>query len=127
MIINTNELVGYALDWAVAQVTGHTVSITDSHRIVILDAHGHVGGMWHPSTSWAQCGPMISTLQIALTPEAHDGREGVEMSERWWANVYYDGGNEYTVDHCDTALIAACRAIVGTKFGDSVDVPEVLV
>ncbi|WP_170949814.1 MULTISPECIES: phage protein NinX family protein [Pseudomonas] len=82
------------------------------------------GGSYSPSTDWGHGGPLIARYQVALIPEAHDGLEGTEMSERWYADVYFDGGNQYTTEHCDTALIAACRAIVASVFGDTVSVPK---
>ncbi|KQT57586.1 hypothetical protein ASG54_12905 [Aureimonas sp. Leaf460] len=80
-----------------------------------------------PDADWKEGGPLIAHYQVALIPEAHDGMEGTEMSERWYANVYYAGGEEYTTEHCETPLVAACQAIVATKFGDTVLVPRELV
>ena len=125
--VKTADLTGAALDWVVAQVEAVPVAIAAPHygtdwRVYKPD----FGGKYSPSTDWAVGGPLIAKFQVALIPEAHDGMEGTEMSERWYADVYYDGGEQYTTEHCDTALIAACRAIVATKFGDSVQVPKEL-
>lgn len=78
---------------------------------------------YHPTTNWRHSGPLIAEHQIMICPESHDGAEGSELSDRWYANVYFDGGDEYTTNMCDSALIAACRAIVGMKFGDEIDLP----
>ena len=125
--VNTADLTGAALDWVVAQVEAVPVAIAAPHygtdwRVYKPD----FGGKYSPSTDWAAGGPLIAKFQVALIPEAHDGMEGTEMSERWYADVYYGGGEQYTTEHCDTVLIAACRAIVATKFGDSVQVPKEL-
>ena len=125
--VNTADLTGAALDWVVAQVEAVPVAIAAPHygtdwRVYKPD----FGGKYSPSTDWAIGGPLIAKFQVALIPEARDGMEGTEMSERWYADVYYDGGEQYTTEHCDTVLIAACRAIVATKFGDSVQVPKEL-
>ncbi|WP_449106734.1 phage protein NinX family protein [Pseudomonas mohnii] len=125
--VKTADLTGAALDWVVAQVEAVPVAIAAPHygtdwRVYKPD----FGGKYSPSTDWAIGGPLIAKFQVALIPEAHDGMEGTEMSERWYADVYYDGGEQYTTEHCDTVLIAACRAIVATKFGDSVQVPKEL-
>lgn len=125
--VNTADLTGAALDWVVAQVEAVPVAIAAPHygtdwRVYKPD----FGGKYSPSTDWAVGGPLIARFQVALIPEAHDGMKGTEMSERWYADVYYDGGEQYTTEHCDTVLIAACRAIVATKFGDSVQVPKEL-
>ena len=125
--VKTADLTGAALDWVVAQVEAVPVAIAAPHygtdwRVYKPD----FGGKYSPSTDWAVGGPLIAKFQVALIPEAHDGMEGTEMSERWYADVYYGGGEQYTTEHCDTVLIAACRAIVATKFGDSVQVPKEL-
>ena len=125
--VKTADLTGAALDWVVAQVEAVPVAIAAPHygtdwRVYKPD----FGGKYSPSTDWAVGGPLIAKFQVALIPEAHGGMEGTEMSERWYADVYYDGGEQYTTEHCDTVLIAACRAIVATKFGDSVQVPKEL-
>lgn len=125
--VKTADLTGAALDWMVAQVEAVPVAIAAPHygtdwRVYKPD----FGGKYSPSTDWAIGGPLIAKFQVALIPEAHDGMEGTEMSERWYADVYYCSGEQYTTEHCDTALIAACRAIVATKFGDSVQVPKEL-
>lgn len=125
--VNTADLAGAALDWAVAQAEAVPVAIAAPHygtdwRVYKPD----FGGKYSPSTDWAVGGPLIAKFQVALIPETHDGMEGTEMSERWYADAYYGGGEQYTTEHCDTALIAACRAIVATKFGDSVQVPKEL-
>jgi hypothetical protein len=127
--VKTADLIGPALDWAVAKAAGWV-----SARIVEImtpsktyyEIHAPSGLELRPSTDWCQCGPLVAKYQVALVPEAHDGREGTEMSERWYADVYYGGGQQYTTEHCDTALIAACRAIVATEFGDAVQVPKEL-
>ena len=125
--VKTADLTGAALDWMAAQVEAVSVAIAAPRygtdwRVYKPD----FGGKYSPSTDWAVGGPLIAKFQVALIPEAHDGMEGTEMSERWYADVYYGGGEQYTTEHCDTVLIAACRAIVATKFGDSVQVPKEL-
>ena len=63
---------------------------------------------------------MITDLQIALIPEAHEGRLGTEDSEMWGANVYYSGGEEFTTRYVQrpelAASIAALVALSGTEF-----------
>lgn len=140
--VKTADLTGQALDWAVAiAVHGKvyvypegglcppedTISLNEDDGTMRVNSGGfHPKDSWSPSTDWSQGGPLIEKYQVSLNPESHNGAEGSEMSERWYANVYYDGGDEYSTDFCDTALIAACRAIVGTAFGDSVKVPKEL-
>lgn len=134
--VKTSELIGEALNWAVAKAQGWvnypddsieqgSLWHTDPARLVFGTTHRVA--TYKPSTSWAQCGPLILEYQPALIPEAHDGAEGTEYSEKWYANIYYNGGDEYTTEPCLTPLIAACRAIVATVFGDTVSVPAELI
>ncbi|MBD0905711.1 DUF2591 family protein [Klebsiella grimontii] len=70
--------------------------------------------------SWEDIGSTIARLQIALVPESHNGAEGTENSEKWMANVYYDGGEEFTTHYVDrpelAASIAALVALSGSEF-----------
>ncbi|EMJ3744428.1 DUF2591 family protein [Klebsiella grimontii] len=70
--------------------------------------------------TWEDIGPTITRLQISLSPESHDGREGTENSERWMANVYYSGGEEFTTQYVErpelAASLAALIALSGTEF-----------
>lgn len=70
--------------------------------------------------TWEDIGPTITRLQISLLPESHDGREGTENSERWMANVYYSGGEEFTTQYVErpelAASLAALVALSGTEF-----------
>ena len=123
--VKTAELIGPALDWATAKASETKIDDSRGKELRIDIAPGFQSP-WIPSVNWYQGGPLIVQYQVAIIPEAHDGLEGTEMSERWYANVYFNAGEEYTTEHCDTALIAACRAVVGTVFGDTVSVPKEL-
>jgi hypothetical protein len=101
--MNTKELTGTALDWAVAQCEGFD------------------NGDWLPdySTDWAAGGPIIEQEKIGL--HYGDGTWGVDAG-RWEANhpncLYVEGG--------DTPLIAAMRCYVASCLGDEVQLPEEL-
>lgn len=131
--IKINDLIGRALDWAVdAAVTGEPLEVHQrkSGSGELMFFHKGVPFPRGPapySTSWAHGGPLIDKYGVAVIPEAHDGNEGTEMSERFYADVYYNGGDQYTTENCDTALIAVCRAAVVTVYGDEVQVPAELV
>lgn len=66
---------------------------------------------YHPSTDWAQGGPIIDRESIGLMPSR---------------TAYYerDGGTYYS--YGPTPLIAAMRCFVASKLGDEVEVPEEL-
>lgn len=128
--LQTANLSGEPLNWSVAKVVGLEPFIQppeygNPHRVFVPKKH-YIGERYRPCEDWALGGPLIARFQVALIPEAHDGQEGTERSERWYADVYYNGGEQYTTEHCDTALTAACRAIVATEFGDTVHVPKEL-
>ncbi|TFF13683.1 DUF2591 domain-containing protein [Pseudomonas sp. BCA14] len=141
--VKTQDLTGTALDWAMAMAVHDkvycypdgglcppegTVSLNEDDNSLWTNIGGfHHGDRWSPSTDWNQTGPLIEKYQIALIPEAHDGLEGTVMSERWYADIYYNGGQQYTTEHCETPLTAACRAIVGANLGDTVSIPTELI
>lgn len=112
MKVKTNELSGFALDWAVAKCEQD-----DTVRIYFDEDTGEK--LFHddwdvpefgPSTDWAQGGPIIHRERIRIDPRglwcaAHDSHE--------W--TYCSG---------PTPLIAAMRCYVGSKLGDEVEVPD---
>lgn len=122
--VKTAELSGKALAWATWLADRGEPGAHNPKTGYIwtgLDEH------WSPHSDWSQGGPLIEKYQVATIPEAHDGQSGTECSEKWYAVIYYDGGEQYTAERCDSPLIAACRAIVAAKLGDAVSVPEELV
>ncbi|MBM5458736.1 DUF2591 family protein [Pseudomonas sp. P66] len=124
--VHLNDLDGPALDWAVAKAAGIDIKIVppvhkEVARIFCVTPHGF--GSFRPSSDWADAGPLLREFQVALTPEAHYGAEGTETSERWIANIYYAAGEQYTTEPCRNELVALCRAIVVTKFGETIHVP----
>ncbi len=129
--VKTAELIGPALDWAVAEAEGIQRFVmgndwpgnsavddaADRDRVVICNLIGRLvvarGGWsdeWKPSASWAQGGPLIDKHRMSF----------------WGGENYVyavcAGGEGYGLTH----LIAACRAIVAAKLGDTVRVPAAL-
>lgn len=122
MKINTSELSGVALDWAVAMAVGMTPSTFSGGMISYGEVSVRVNhglDTWSPSTDWSQGGPLIERFRVDI------------ITERAGMVAAYSCGEEYqplTSDYYgSTALIATCRAIVAAKLGDEVDVPEGLV
>lgn len=132
--VETSQLSGAALDWAVAKALGWEM------RRVPNDIDGQNGGdvlappdlsgdfqfpprgkvaPWYFvrrwSSDWSQGGPLIEKLE-GLTQD-DDG------------NWYAIPSSEYGVIELSgpTPLIAACRAIVAAELGDDVEVPTELV
>ena len=121
MRIKTSELDGAALDWAVAEVVG--VSVDASRYAIAEFGSPFLNGTreaFSPSRKWSQGGPLISDHVIMLQ-HTQGAMIGDSVGE-WMATATYDDG----LCLADTALIAACRAIVVANLGDEVDVPEEL-
>ena len=121
--MKTSELTDAALDWAVAKCEGATNLRHDTVATWWVDLNGEPRALssgwsprqsWHPSTNWAQGGPIIEREGISLG--AHlDGEE-------WLARDYW-GMSEQSAP---TPLIAAMRCYVASKLGDNIDIPEEL-
>ena len=144
MKIETSELTGAALDWAVAVALGHEVKVRNwqditahlypahdadliahhrERKTVRVSARQMPGwGMWpNPSysTNWAQGGPIIEREEIGTKRNAPctKGRE-------WEASPSVTAkGAGGKFGYGPTPLIAAMRCFVASKLGDEVDVP----
>lgn len=143
MKVKTSEATGPALNWAVASALGDTQAVFrfpngTPCEAVILDRgvpyDMRIGNVFHPSTDWAQGGPIIEREGISLRPIR---RPGHELDGQCLAAI--DHGNTGTLvqwvkretfsQHYwkgPTALIAAMRCFVASRLGDEVDVPEEL-
>ena len=119
--MKTSELIGPALDWAVAKCEGR--SWPDNAAKFLGEQY------YRPSTDWSQGGPIIEREQIGLDPVYCDGK-----LDGWRAaghDLEYDENGEYIdgSDHMQygpTPLIAAMRCLVASKLGDEVEIPEEL-
>lgn len=138
--MKTTELIGPALDWAVAKAAGRMGQwIRDEARpltgIVDIDFDEsgrlavYVPGRqrvpyapWSPSTDWAQGGPIIERECLALECIGHcwEAYTMIEVADEDFLvpqSVSQTG---------PTPLIAAMRCYVASKLGDEVEVPEEL-
>ena len=117
MKINTSELTGAALDWAVAKCEGD--------EFVAEPGVNGIGMEYEAtrySTNWSQGGPIIERESIRLTPD-----QGATYFDCvWFAGNASDDGDEFNGEG-PTPLIAAMRCRVASKLGDEVEVPEELV
>lgn len=138
--VSTRELVGLALDWAVATCEGMEPTVTEGRRIWIGAKRP-----FDPSISWADAGPIIAREAIGIRKHAR--------SHIWFAMLSADMGDGQTVDWAEltvrggerygaysyqvnkrqqrfdghTALVAAMRCYVATKLGPTVEVPAELI
>lgn len=130
--VETSKLQRAALDWAVARAEGVEVAIIcpavvdeNNQPALLLNKTKWLAGLdtarlWEPSTNWSQGGTMIERNMRA---------SGVYCDGLWqhigtFKCSFEDGGS---VSEGETALIAACRAVVALKLGHAVSVPAELV
>jgi hypothetical protein len=120
MKTKTADLIGPALDWAVAKCEGlpRAYLIGEDFK----DAHAATGKQYnkvHWSTDWSQGGPIIEREAITVT---HTGD-----AMKWAAHVWMESSMDFTRSmYGPTPLIAAMRCYVASKLSDTVDVPEEL-
>ena len=121
MKVKTSQLIGPALDWAVAKCEEE-----QDRRVTVIRREDYVGKTieretefdsgayewWSPSRIWAQGGPILERERIGVLM--------VGIRVRQWK-----GDCEQTC-HGPTPLVAAMRAYVVKKWGHEVDVPDEL-
>ena len=100
------ELSGAKLDYWVARSNGYKAYIAKAG--CFLGKEYRPICIYGPSTEWDQGGPIIEREEIQLVPRAN--------GEQWAAGI------DQCVKGGDTALIAAMRCYVASKFGE--DVPD---
>ncbi|WP_404823273.1 phage protein NinX family protein [Pseudomonas capsici] len=120
--VKTAELTGAALDWAVAQVDGvKTIMLqvrSSEHKkpfalagSIALPLAAEEG--YAPSICWHCGGPLVDRFKIEI----------IRCHDEVHAKV---AGKTNAAGYGDTVLVAACRAIVASKLGDTVQVPREL-
>lgn len=106
-----SELKGALLDAAVARVEGYELDEYGDNRTI--RENGGAPSRWWPSRLWEQGGPIIERERIQILPANPAGPSA------WIARSFQGGiGGEGA-----TALTAAMRAYVASKFGETVDLP----
>jgi len=119
MKIKTRELIGAALDWAVAKCDGWQPVYTNGALYPVFQKGGNVEKIWREySTDWSQAGPIIEREKISLECK-QDG---------WWvASCQYNYSEDKEhVQLADAPLIAAMRCFVDSKLGNEIEIPEEL-
>jgi hypothetical protein len=101
--MKTSNLIGRALDWAVAEAQGKAKEWMHDHKIGYINS---------ASTDWAQGGPIIEREKINLCFDNPPQASIDYMSGEWIEGP--------------TSLIAAMRCYVTSKLGDTIDIPEEL-
>ena len=119
MKIKTADLIGPALDWAVAKCEGFEYD-TESG---LLYKHKEPHFFKRYSTEWEQGGPLIEREELGLKRNApcSQGREWVASP----SITAKGAGGKW--GYGPTPLIAGMRCFVASRLGDEVDVPDELV
>lgn len=117
--VKTADLIGPALDYAVAKAEGLPLSDEVCQGDVIFVGRGD-GDLrpYAPSTNWEECGPLIDKYKPDVGP--FNGAISAYLNNR-----LFDSGPLYS-GHGETYLVAACRVIVLFRLGDTVSVPKEL-
>lgn len=109
MKVKTQDLVDMALDRAVSLVM-YDVTV---RFFMTVDENSNWD--FHPSTNWAQGGPIIERERISV---------GTDENE-WSADITV-GPTGFVRGFGPTPLIAAMRCYVASKLGDEVEIPDEL-
>ena len=121
MKYKTSELKGGSLDAAVVMAQGDMdVDLNGLPRAVMIH-HGSDSRIYSPSTQWFDGGPIIERERIELTRNYSPA--GWASGSHWAAFIRSADGRSDGLAHGDTALIAAMRAYVMSKFGKEVELP----
>ena len=115
MKVKTSELIGSALDWAVAKCEGFKYELYEHNRKK-WENGPYRPQHWQPSTNWAQGGPIIEREELILDLNGKDGWVSIQLSDEG------DGFEGFG----PTPLIAAMRCFVSSKLGEEVDIPKEL-
>jgi hypothetical protein len=125
MEVKTIDLIGPALDWAVAITDGWEPDRPQDGQLkkkwLGMEMHVIAGGgmsvsagnRYSPSTDWMQGGPLIVECRVSVIFSDDDA-----LPCAWTDNT---GAKEHS-----SYLVAACRAIVAAKLGDVVSIPDEL-
>lgn len=128
MKVKTAELIGPALDWAVAEGEEaawaayddalYAEKETPSRPSEYLRDYEFKVGEFSPSSNWAQGGPIIERERIDVLADPN----GKDV----WMGHAYDRMKEIR-QFASTPLIAAMRCYVASKLSDEVEVPDELI
>lgn len=125
--VKVSELIGNALNWAVAKAEQHDSEIGRAvvfgkpKEFIVIESSKSLcvqRGIYSPSTNWAHGGPLIEKYKI----EHEFNYPGCE------AFIYEDDSDlQKAWGHGDNLLEAVCKTVVMLKFGKEIEVPAVLV
>ena len=131
--MKTSELIGPALDWAVAKIQGYDCHFDDDvSGAWLVPQEGYLHDekplcRYQPSTNWSQGGPIIEREGIDIQ-QVFCYMEGSFSEPCGWQAIRHTKGGPINPPKqiADTPLIAAMRAFVASKLGDEVEIPDEL-
>ena len=126
------DLLGAELDCAVAKAMGLRWSFVPTDPefglrralcVAEITPNPHIDGfpVFAPSTRWEHGGPIIEQERIDLEYEQYGGGNPAAPADHWRAALF-SGGLIYRAIG-STVLLAAMRAFVASKLGDTVELP----
>jgi len=121
--MKTSDLVGPALDWAVAKCEGYDCQFDDTvSGPWLIPQEGYLHDekpltRFNPSKNWAQGGPIIEREHISIID--CDGYD-------FWRADKMNAQAQVVTTYGPTPLIAAMRCYCCAKLGDEIDIPEEL-
>ena len=121
--MKTSDLIGPALDWAVAKCEGFDYLNHQNLTRITTSANS-----WQPSTDWAQGGPINDREmskengRLCVKNETY----ATETLPRFSAEYTGHNWEQYRKMYGPTPLVAAMRCLVASKLGDEVEIPEEL-
>ena len=118
--MKTTDLIGTALDWAVAKCMG---GIWEDGSMPFWPIWPDTNTKSSPSTDWAQGGPIIER-ECICTYASGGGAVRPKKPTHWVAEILeVDGIRD---EQGPTPLVAAMRVFVASRLGDEIDLPEEL-
>lgn len=120
MKVETSQMTGPALRWAVAKCEG---VLLNGEVLFLFDG---TGGGYNYDTDWSQAGPIIERKKIRVSPN---------MGGSWSAQIRHTTSHPlvshpilagWTNKAGPTPLVAAMRCYVASKLGDEVEIPDEL-
>lgn len=133
--VKTAELIGAALDWAVAVAVGEKSPQIATGGGCCVVSHGHTMHRFCPSSEWSHGGPLIERELIEVSPRWHNQhcsvnqdwkQRGYTKESGWHWAAYVLGSENVDENHEQeggTTLVAAMRCIVSSKLGAVVQLP----
>lgn len=120
------DLEGAELDYLVAKALGLFLSV-DAHqgKFILVGGDDAPQEKFSPSSEWIDGGPIVEREQITIfwnRVYTGDPCTCEAMKDCTYGMTYENAPECSTVAYGETALIAAMRCFVASKFGDEVEI-----